>query len=188
MLQPSLVWLGVFYPCSICYQSSQFAAGVGMVMVFSPEPGPWLLAHATPEELSGVSAVSLAASNSALRWKTWALPQEFSPLFKSLETLSRKKTANCFCKNMLLIKEIISALFLGWFQESLSCLLRTVKDLLENNVFSRSHFCQEIWKMKVRVHKEMLLCYRPFRLQLWDWIACFEPASPVQDRDNSKLD
>uniref|UniRef100_A0A8V0Y403 Fanconi anemia complementation group A n=1 Tax=Gallus gallus TaxID=9031 RepID=A0A8V0Y403_CHICK len=33
-------------------------------------------------------------------------------------------------------------------RESLSCLLRTVKDLLENNVFSRSHFCQEIWKMK----------------------------------------
>ncbi|NXC40534.1 FANCA protein, partial [Penelope pileata] len=30
----------------------------------------------------------------------------------------------------------------------LSCLLQTVKDLLANNVFSRSHFCQEIWKMK----------------------------------------
>ncbi|XP_015729838.1 Fanconi anemia group A protein isoform X1 [Coturnix japonica] len=33
-------------------------------------------------------------------------------------------------------------------RERLSCLLRTVKDLLEKNVFSRSHFCQEIWKMK----------------------------------------
>ncbi|XP_031470756.1 Fanconi anemia group A protein isoform X1 [Phasianus colchicus] len=33
-------------------------------------------------------------------------------------------------------------------RERLSCLLRTVKDLLENNVFSCSHFCQEIWKMK----------------------------------------
>ncbi|XP_065601389.1 Fanconi anemia group A protein [Cyrtonyx montezumae] len=33
-------------------------------------------------------------------------------------------------------------------RERLSCLLRTVKDLLQNNVFSRSHFCQEIWKMK----------------------------------------
>lgn len=56
---------------------------------------------------------------------------------------------------MLFIKEMMSASFLGWFQEKLSCLLRTAKDLLENNVFSRSHFCQEIWKMKVRIHKGM---------------------------------
>ncbi|XP_068549947.1 Fanconi anemia group A protein isoform X2 [Anas acuta] len=33
-------------------------------------------------------------------------------------------------------------------RERLSCLLQTVKDLLVNNVFSRSHFCQEIWKMQ----------------------------------------
>ncbi|KFO93362.1 Fanconi anemia group A protein, partial [Buceros rhinoceros silvestris] len=30
----------------------------------------------------------------------------------------------------------------------LSCLLQTVKDLLANNVFSRSRFCQEMWEMK----------------------------------------
>ncbi|XP_030313522.1 Fanconi anemia group A protein [Calypte anna] len=30
----------------------------------------------------------------------------------------------------------------------LSCLLQTVKGLLANNVFSRSLFCQELWKMK----------------------------------------
>ncbi|NWI25170.1 FANCA protein, partial [Sula dactylatra] len=30
----------------------------------------------------------------------------------------------------------------------LSCLLRTVNDLLANNVFCRSLFCQEMWKMK----------------------------------------
>ncbi|XP_035193107.1 Fanconi anemia group A protein isoform X1 [Oxyura jamaicensis] len=33
-------------------------------------------------------------------------------------------------------------------RKRLSCLLQTVKDLLVNNVFSRSHFCQEIWKMQ----------------------------------------
>uniref|UniRef100_A0A493SWC0 Fanconi anaemia group A protein N-terminal domain-containing protein n=1 Tax=Anas platyrhynchos platyrhynchos TaxID=8840 RepID=A0A493SWC0_ANAPP len=41
--------------------------------------------------------------------------------------------------------------------KKLSCLLQTVKDLLVNNVFSRSRFCQEIWKMQVRTHKERLL-------------------------------
>ncbi|XP_026712844.1 Fanconi anemia group A protein [Athene cunicularia] len=33
-------------------------------------------------------------------------------------------------------------------RKRLSCLLQTVKDLLANNVFCRSLFCQEIWKMK----------------------------------------
>ncbi|XP_061226342.1 Fanconi anemia group A protein [Neopsephotus bourkii] len=33
-------------------------------------------------------------------------------------------------------------------RERLSSLLQSVKDLLANNVFSRSFFCQEIWKMK----------------------------------------
>ncbi|KAM6409071.1 Fanconi anemia group A protein [Rhynochetos jubatus] len=33
-------------------------------------------------------------------------------------------------------------------RERLSCLLRTVKDLLSINVFCRSLFCQEMWKMK----------------------------------------
>ncbi|NXS43262.1 FANCA protein, partial [Balaeniceps rex] len=33
-------------------------------------------------------------------------------------------------------------------RERLSCLLQTVKDLLANNVFCRSLFCQEVWKMK----------------------------------------
>uniref|UniRef100_A0A663DLP3 FA complementation group A n=1 Tax=Aquila chrysaetos chrysaetos TaxID=223781 RepID=A0A663DLP3_AQUCH len=33
-------------------------------------------------------------------------------------------------------------------QRRLSCLLQTVKDLLANNVFCRSLFCQEMWKMK----------------------------------------
>ncbi|NXL83252.1 FANCA protein, partial [Alectura lathami] len=33
-------------------------------------------------------------------------------------------------------------------RKRLSCLLQAVKDLLASNVFSRSHFCQEIWKMK----------------------------------------
>uniref|UniRef100_A0A8C3Y6K5 FANCA protein n=1 Tax=Catharus ustulatus TaxID=91951 RepID=A0A8C3Y6K5_CATUS len=42
----------------------------------------------------------------------------------------------------------------------LSCLLQTVKDLLANNIFSRSLFCQEMWKMKVRTHGETLWCYR----------------------------
>uniref|UniRef100_A0A8C3NQW3 FA complementation group A n=1 Tax=Cyanoderma ruficeps TaxID=181631 RepID=A0A8C3NQW3_9PASS len=33
-------------------------------------------------------------------------------------------------------------------RKRLSCLLQTVKDLLGNNMFCRSLFCQEIWKMK----------------------------------------
>ncbi|TRZ15413.1 hypothetical protein HGM15179_011660 [Zosterops borbonicus] len=33
-------------------------------------------------------------------------------------------------------------------RKRLSCLLQTVKDLLANNTFCRSLFCQEIWKMK----------------------------------------
>ncbi|NWX36771.1 FANCA protein, partial [Notiomystis cincta] len=33
-------------------------------------------------------------------------------------------------------------------RERLSCLLQTVKDLLANNMFCRSLFCQELWKMK----------------------------------------
>ncbi|NXN26969.1 FANCA protein, partial [Nycticryphes semicollaris] len=33
-------------------------------------------------------------------------------------------------------------------RKRLSCLLQTVKDLLANNVFHRSLFCQEMWKMK----------------------------------------
>ncbi|NXF53353.1 FANCA protein, partial [Oceanites oceanicus] len=33
-------------------------------------------------------------------------------------------------------------------RERLSCFLQTVKDLLANNVFCRSLFCQEMWKMK----------------------------------------
>ncbi|NXS34353.1 FANCA protein, partial [Pomatostomus ruficeps] len=33
-------------------------------------------------------------------------------------------------------------------RERLSCLLQTVKDLLANNTFCRSLFCQEMWKMK----------------------------------------
>ncbi|NWW12479.1 FANCA protein, partial [Oreocharis arfaki] len=33
-------------------------------------------------------------------------------------------------------------------RKRLSCLLQTVKDLLANNMFCRSLFCQEIWKMK----------------------------------------
>ncbi|NXU76158.1 FANCA protein, partial [Oreotrochilus melanogaster] len=33
-------------------------------------------------------------------------------------------------------------------RKRLSCLLQTVKGLLANNVFSRSLFCQELWKMK----------------------------------------
>ncbi|NXA81273.1 FANCA protein, partial [Thryothorus ludovicianus] len=33
-------------------------------------------------------------------------------------------------------------------RKSLSCLLQTVKDLLANNMFCRSLFCQEMWKMK----------------------------------------
>ncbi|NXO54445.1 FANCA protein, partial [Aramus guarauna] len=33
-------------------------------------------------------------------------------------------------------------------RKRLSCLLQTVKDLLANNVFCRSLFCQEMWKMK----------------------------------------
>ncbi|NXD30610.1 FANCA protein, partial [Spelaeornis formosus] len=33
-------------------------------------------------------------------------------------------------------------------RKRLSCLLRTMKDLLANNMFCRSLFCQELWKMK----------------------------------------
>ncbi|NXL72134.1 FANCA protein, partial [Leptocoma aspasia] len=33
-------------------------------------------------------------------------------------------------------------------RERLTCLLQTVKDLLANNMFCRSLFCQEMWKMK----------------------------------------
>ncbi|KAM7040481.1 Fanconi anemia group A protein isoform 3-T3 [Acridotheres tristis] len=33
-------------------------------------------------------------------------------------------------------------------RKRLSCLLQTVKDLLANNMFCRSLFCQELWKMK----------------------------------------
>ncbi|NXH89101.1 FANCA protein, partial [Edolisoma coerulescens] len=33
-------------------------------------------------------------------------------------------------------------------RKSLSCLLQAVKDLLANNMFCRSLFCQEMWKMK----------------------------------------
>ncbi|NXP65724.1 FANCA protein, partial [Chloropsis cyanopogon] len=33
-------------------------------------------------------------------------------------------------------------------RKRLTCLLRTVKDLLANNMFCRSLFCQEMWKMK----------------------------------------
>ncbi|XP_010021602.1 PREDICTED: Fanconi anemia group A protein-like, partial [Nestor notabilis] len=33
-------------------------------------------------------------------------------------------------------------------RKRLSCLLQTIKDLLANNVFCRSLFCQEMWKMK----------------------------------------
>ncbi|XP_068267471.1 Fanconi anemia group A protein isoform X2 [Nyctibius grandis] len=33
-------------------------------------------------------------------------------------------------------------------RKRLSCLLQTAKDLLANNVFCRSFFCQEMWKMK----------------------------------------
>ncbi|NWV02229.1 FANCA protein, partial [Ptilonorhynchus violaceus] len=33
-------------------------------------------------------------------------------------------------------------------RERLSCLLQTVKDLMANNMFCRSLFCQEMWKMK----------------------------------------
>uniref|UniRef100_A0A8B9IV00 FA complementation group A n=1 Tax=Amazona collaria TaxID=241587 RepID=A0A8B9IV00_9PSIT len=39
-------------------------------------------------------------------------------------------------------------------RNGLSSLLQSIKDLLANNVFSRSFFCREMWKMKVR---EMLL-------------------------------
>lgn len=66
---------------------------------------------------------------------------------------------------MLFTKGIISASFLGWCQKRLSCLLQTVKDLLANNMFCRSLFCQEMWKMKVRTQGETLWCYRP-----WDFI------------------
>ncbi|XP_050834843.1 Fanconi anemia group A protein isoform X3 [Serinus canaria] len=43
---------------------------------------------------------------------------------------------------------IISASFPGRCQKRLTCLLQTVKDLLANNMFCRSLFCQEMWKMK----------------------------------------
>uniref|UniRef100_A0A8C0EGQ0 FA complementation group A n=1 Tax=Bubo bubo TaxID=30461 RepID=A0A8C0EGQ0_BUBBB len=69
-------------------------------------------------------------------------------------------------------------------RKRLSCLLQTVKDLLANNVFCRSLFCQEMWKMKVRTRGEMLPCYRPLRLHLWDVVACFQPSSPMKARDN----
>uniref|UniRef100_A0A8C3MXI6 Fanconi anaemia group A protein N-terminal domain-containing protein n=1 Tax=Geospiza parvula TaxID=87175 RepID=A0A8C3MXI6_GEOPR len=41
-------------------------------------------------------------------------------------------------------------------RKRLTCLLQTVKDLLANNMFCRSLFCQEMWKMKVRAHGEAL--------------------------------
>uniref|UniRef100_U3JK75 FA complementation group A n=1 Tax=Ficedula albicollis TaxID=59894 RepID=U3JK75_FICAL len=41
-------------------------------------------------------------------------------------------------------------------RKRLSCLLQTVKDLLANNMFCCSLFCQELWKMKVRTHGETL--------------------------------
>uniref|UniRef100_A0A8C5U7D5 FA complementation group A n=1 Tax=Malurus cyaneus samueli TaxID=2593467 RepID=A0A8C5U7D5_9PASS len=44
-------------------------------------------------------------------------------------------------------------------RKRLSCLLQTVKDLLANNMFCRSLFCQEMWKMKVRTHGETLWCF-----------------------------
>uniref|UniRef100_A0A8C8EFM7 FA complementation group A n=1 Tax=Otus sunia TaxID=257818 RepID=A0A8C8EFM7_9STRI len=69
-------------------------------------------------------------------------------------------------------------------RKRLSCLLQTVKDLLANNVFCRSLFCQEMWKMKVRTRGEMLPCYRPLRLHLWDVVACFQLSSPTEARDN----
>ncbi|XP_054245618.1 Fanconi anemia group A protein [Indicator indicator] len=33
-------------------------------------------------------------------------------------------------------------------RRKLLCLLQTIKDLLANNLFCRSHFCQELWRMK----------------------------------------
>lgn len=93
----------------------------------------------------------------SLEMKRVGLPHEFSPPFKSLKNRKQGGKKSYFCKNALFTREIISAYFFGWFQERLSCLLQTVKDLLVNNVFSRSHFCQEIWKMQVRTHKERLL-------------------------------
>lgn len=69
----------------------------------------WLLAQFTSEELSGVTAVSLAAVTSALRWKSLGLSHEFSLLFKPLKSSKQGKVTHCFSKNALFTKEIISA-------------------------------------------------------------------------------
>uniref|UniRef100_A0A8C3UX59 FANCA protein n=1 Tax=Catharus ustulatus TaxID=91951 RepID=A0A8C3UX59_CATUS len=72
-------------------------------------------------------------------------------------------------------------------RKRLSCLLQTVKDLLANNIFSRSLFCQEMWKMKVRTHGETLWCYRLFR-DCWDrWegkeqVCKGDAATPIPSR------
>uniref|UniRef100_A0A8C5IQT3 FA complementation group A n=1 Tax=Junco hyemalis TaxID=40217 RepID=A0A8C5IQT3_JUNHY len=64
-------------------------------------------------------------------------------------------------------------------RKRLSCLLQTVKDLLANNMFCRSLFCQEMWKMKVRAHggktggvelKVLLCCRSPAGPAAVEWL------------------
>lgn len=95
-----------------------------------------------------------------------------------LKSRKQGKATNCFSRNVSFTKAIISASFLGRFQTRLSRLLQTVKDLLANNVFCRSRFCQEMWEMKVRAGGGMLLRCRAVRLHLWDPVVCFQPSSP----------
>lgn len=94
--------------------------------------------------------------------RSLGLSPKFSPSFDPLESRKQGTATNCFIESVLFTKGIISASFLGCCQKRLSCLLQTVKDLLANNNFSRSLFCQEMWKMKVRTHGETLWCYRPW--------------------------
>uniref|UniRef100_A0A8C9N1G2 FA complementation group A n=1 Tax=Serinus canaria TaxID=9135 RepID=A0A8C9N1G2_SERCA len=75
-------------------------------------------------------------------------------------------------------------------RKRLTCLLQTVKDLLANNMFCRSLFCQEMWKMKVRTHGEEVAhlgqsaqveTAKPYRKQveMKVFLCCRSPAGPA---------
>uniref|UniRef100_A0A8C3MSM4 FANCA protein n=1 Tax=Geospiza parvula TaxID=87175 RepID=A0A8C3MSM4_GEOPR len=65
-------------------------------------------------------------------------------------------------------------------RKRLTCLLQTVKDLLANNMFCRSLFCQEMWKMKVRAHGEALWSLQKAGgVELEVLLCCRSPAGPA---------
>uniref|UniRef100_A0A8C9MZ90 FA complementation group A n=1 Tax=Serinus canaria TaxID=9135 RepID=A0A8C9MZ90_SERCA len=55
-------------------------------------------------------------------------------------------------------------------RKRLTCLLQTVKDLLANNMFCRSLFCQEMWKMKQVEMKVFLCCRSPAGPAAVEWL------------------